>query len=104
MRVVSVSESMLCELIGLPDTARIIGAEFRGGITPRESTLQLLVSGDDEPASVRGLRGIVIEPTETGYSAYAPSVPGCVAAGATREETETLMREALALATPQRSK
>jgi predicted RNase H-like HicB family nuclease len=38
---------------------------------------------------------IVIEKTETGYSAYSPDVSGCVAAGATREETERNMREAI---------
>jgi predicted RNase H-like HicB family nuclease len=32
----------------------------------------------------------------SGYSAYSPDVPGVVAAGATRTETEQLMREALA--------
>ena len=38
---------------------------------------------------------VVMEPTETGYSAYAPDLPGCVAAADTLEETETLMREAI---------
>lgn len=37
----------------------------------------------------------VMEKTSTGYSAYAPDVPGCVAAAATLEDTERLMREAL---------
>lgn len=40
---------------------------------------------------------IVIEAGETNYSAYAPDVPGCVAAGDTVEETIALMREALRL-------
>jgi predicted RNase H-like HicB family nuclease len=31
------------------------------------------------------------------YSAYSPDVPGCVATGATREECEAAMREAIAL-------
>ena len=39
---------------------------------------------------------IVIEPTDTGFSAYAPDVDGCVATGATREEVTESMREALA--------
>jgi predicted RNase H-like HicB family nuclease len=39
---------------------------------------------------------IVIELTVTGYSAFSPDLPGCVATGATREETETNMREAIA--------
>jgi predicted RNase H-like HicB family nuclease/predicted RNA binding protein YcfA (HicA-like mRNA interferase family) len=32
---------------------------------------------------------------ESGYSAYSPDLPGVVAAGDTREETEALMREAM---------
>lgn len=38
---------------------------------------------------------IVIEPTDTGFSAYSPDLPGCVATGATRQECETEMREAI---------
>lgn len=38
---------------------------------------------------------ILIEPTETGFSASAPDLPGCIAAGETREETVQLMREAI---------
>ena len=33
---------------------------------------------------------------ESGYSAYAPDLPGVVAAGDSRQETETLMVEAMA--------
>lgn len=38
---------------------------------------------------------IVIEKTETGYSAYSPDLPGCVSTGKTREELEQNMREAI---------
>ena len=38
---------------------------------------------------------IVIEPTDTGYSAYSPDLPGCVSTGMTPEETESSMREAI---------
>lgn len=38
---------------------------------------------------------VVIEPTATGFSAYSPDIPGCVATGATREETEQNMHEAI---------
>jgi predicted RNase H-like HicB family nuclease len=38
---------------------------------------------------------IILEPTETGYSAYAPDLDGCVAAGDDREETIALMQEAI---------
>ena len=39
---------------------------------------------------------VVIEETATGFSAFSPDVPGCVATGATRDETEASMRDALA--------
>ena len=39
---------------------------------------------------------IVIEKAEANYSAYAPDLPGCVATGATTEEVEEQMREAIA--------
>jgi len=39
---------------------------------------------------------IVIEKTETGYSAYSPDLDGCVATGATKQEVEENMREAIA--------
>jgi len=38
---------------------------------------------------------IVIEETGTGFSAYSPDVPGCVATGASRTEVEDNMREAI---------
>jgi predicted RNase H-like HicB family nuclease len=38
---------------------------------------------------------VVIEPTDTGFSAYSPDIPGCVATGVTREETEQNMHEAI---------
>ena len=38
---------------------------------------------------------IVIEPTATGFSAYSPDVPGCVATGQSRAEVERAMREAI---------
>jgi predicted RNase H-like HicB family nuclease len=40
---------------------------------------------------------IVIEKAESNYSAYVPDLPGCVATGATVEETESLLREAIDL-------
>ena len=39
---------------------------------------------------------IVVEPTQTGFSAYSPDLPGCVSTGRTREEVEQNMREAIA--------
>lgn len=40
---------------------------------------------------------IVIEDAGRNYSAYSPDLPGCVATGATREETERNMYEAIQL-------
>jgi len=38
---------------------------------------------------------IVIEETDTGFSAYSPDLPGCVATGSTREEVEKTMKESI---------
>jgi len=38
---------------------------------------------------------VVIEKSETGYGAYVPDLPGCVAVAETLAETEQLIREAL---------
>lgn len=38
---------------------------------------------------------IVIEDAGGNYSAYSPDLPGCVATGATRDETERNMYEAI---------
>jgi predicted RNase H-like HicB family nuclease len=38
---------------------------------------------------------IVIEKTETGYSAYSPDLPGCVSTGRTPAEVERNMQEAI---------
>jgi len=38
---------------------------------------------------------IVIEKAENNYSAYVPDLPGCVATGASVEETEAQIREAI---------
>lgn len=38
---------------------------------------------------------IVIEKAGKNYSAYSPDLPGCVATGATREEVEKNMHEAM---------
>ena len=38
---------------------------------------------------------IIIEETETGFSAYSPDLLGCVSTGQTREEVEINMKEAI---------
>ena len=39
---------------------------------------------------------VVIEETATGFSAYSPALEGCIATGATRDEAERQMKEAIA--------
>jgi predicted RNase H-like HicB family nuclease len=38
---------------------------------------------------------VLFEKSSTGYGAYAPDLPGCVATGSTLEETRTRMAKAL---------
>lgn len=38
---------------------------------------------------------VVIEKGENGYGAYVPDLPGCVAAGSTRDEVVQLIQEAI---------
>lgn len=40
---------------------------------------------------------IVIAKAQSNYAAYVPDLPGCVATGATVEETEHMLREAIEL-------
>jgi predicted RNase H-like HicB family nuclease len=40
---------------------------------------------------------VVIEKSETGFGAYVPDLPGCVALGETHDEALTLIREAIEL-------
>jgi predicted RNase H-like HicB family nuclease len=39
---------------------------------------------------------IIIEKTSTGFSAYSPDLPGCVATGGTRQEVQSEMHDAIA--------
>src|ERR1039457_4647855 len=38
---------------------------------------------------------VIIEKTDTGFSAYSPDLPGCVATGASRKEVEREMHDAI---------
>jgi predicted RNase H-like HicB family nuclease len=40
---------------------------------------------------------VIFEQTDTGYGAYAPDLPGCVATGRSREESARHMKEAIDL-------
>jgi len=39
---------------------------------------------------------VIIEETKTGYSAFSPDLPGCIATGSTRKEVEKNMTDAIA--------
>lgn len=39
---------------------------------------------------------VIIEETGTGYSAFSPDLPGCVATGSSKEEVEKNMKGAVA--------
>jgi len=39
---------------------------------------------------------IVVEETSTGYSAYSPDLPGCIATGSNQPEVEKAIHEAIA--------
>jgi len=38
---------------------------------------------------------VVFEETKTGYSAFSPDLPGCIATGTTRENAKDNMKEAI---------
>ena len=40
---------------------------------------------------------VIYEKSSTGYSAYVPDLPGCISTGATREETQKNIYEAIEL-------
>ena len=40
---------------------------------------------------------VVVERSSSGFAAYVPDLPGCVAAGGTRAEVERLIRGAIQL-------
>jgi len=39
---------------------------------------------------------VIIEEAESGFSAFLPDIPGCIATGATRDEVESAMQEGVA--------
>lgn len=38
---------------------------------------------------------IILEPTRSGYSAYVPDLPGCIATGKTKKQVEKNMLDAI---------
>jgi predicted RNase H-like HicB family nuclease len=50
-----------------------------------------------ETSGVEMRYAVIIEKTQTGYSAYVPDLPGCVSVGRTRQEMDRNIREAIQL-------
>jgi len=78
------------------------------GLHTRQQTRNRCCAATSAPTSHRHLMSIlrrgaemkyavVIERTKTGYSAYVPDLPGCISVGATREELDNNIREAIDL-------
>ena len=38
---------------------------------------------------------VIIEEAESGFSAFLPDIPGCIATGSTRDEVENAMQEGI---------
>jgi predicted RNase H-like HicB family nuclease len=56
----------------------------------------LEASGSAKGSAVKGYVVVFEGDDKSGYSAYSPDLPGVIAAGDSRQETETLMIEAMA--------
>lgn len=54
------------------------------------------VRAPGDPAAGSG-EGVVLEETPSGFSAYAPDVPGCVATGGSEAEVRDRLEEAITL-------
>ena len=67
---------------------------FRNEERPKERKAQERAQEGLETAGMREYL-VVYEHAGGNWSAYAPDLPGCVAAGDTREETARLIREAV---------
>jgi predicted RNase H-like HicB family nuclease len=65
-------------------------------LKPKTESSILKQAGLRKGATVTGYVVVFEGDDESGYSAYSPDLPGVVAAGATRQETESLMIEAMA--------
>src|SRR5690606_8896124 len=62
-----------------------------------EDPAQRPATGRPRGAEAVGKYLVIIEEGSTSFGAYVPDLPGCVAAGSTREEVMELIREAVAL-------
>src|SRR5206468_9431256 len=78
------------------------GTSYACGETKRRSSAwhveQHSQTGRSEEMKRHTIRyAIVIEKAKSNYAAYVPDLPGCVATGQTREETEQQIRQAIEL-------
>ena len=66
------------------------------GVATRDARQHLLAGRVEGTDNVSGY-AVIIEGSETGYSAYTPELPGIGVAGDSIEEVERLIREAIPL-------
>lgn len=74
-------------------------ADFSPGRKPGVGSKRITESRRDgrTQAAIAMKYAVIYEKSTTGYSAYIPDLPGCVAAAATLEEAEQLIRDAVAM-------
>ena len=61
-----------------------------------EADEQCFETGGSEKAGVNGMRYlVVVEKGPESFGAYVPDLPGCIAAGESKEEVPNLIREAI---------
>ena len=76
----------------LPNQPMVVTVPGAGGKELAPGTLNSIL----KKAGLKSKRYLfVMEPTGTGFSAYSPDVPGCVAAGETEQETRQNFESAL---------
>ena len=79
-----------------PEKAGLVTVPGRPNDDLAQGTLQEYSQTSRPKATVIHMRyAIIIEPANDNFSAYVPDLPGCVATGATLEETEQAIREAI---------
>src|SRR5262245_28501667 len=88
------SRSRLAILHRWSDRARDEGSRGHLNDDLAPGTLRIVLKAS-ESGVIRFL--VIIEETETGYSAYSPDLPGCVSTGTTSEDARRNMHQAIEL-------
>jgi predicted RNase H-like HicB family nuclease len=73
-----------------------VAGKLSATLKPKTESSILRQVGSTKGATVKGYAVVFEGDDESGYSAYSPDLPGVIAAGDSRQDTETLMIEAMA--------